>query len=140
MNRRIDVQPLAELDAIHYFLFIGIDDERAAHRFLGAVVQTYKRIATRPGIGRPREIANPTLRGVRSIAVDGFPNHLIFYRVPDDESVRIVRIRHAAMDHDAISMEDAEQRRAERAPLGPRTRPIRGSYARWSAARGTRSE
>lgn len=104
MIRHIDVRPAADLDVDSYFYFIGMDNESVAHRFLDAVSATYAKIGAWPGMGHPREFANPSLIGIRSIAIEGFPNHLVFYRVVDDGTIRILRIRHGAMDADAIEM------------------------------------
>ncbi len=108
MTRRIDVRSAARADIEHYFLFILRESSDAAFRFLDAADATIEKIAAWPGWGRPRESTNAGIKGVRTVAVQGFPNHLVLYRVPDDESVRILRIQHAAMNHDSISMDDDE--------------------------------
>ena len=108
MSRRIVVRSAADADVDHYFLYLAMENETVAYRFLAAVDMTYEKIAAWPGMGRPRESRHPDIAGIRSIAIDGFPNHLVFYRVPDDESVRILRVRHGAMDLNAVPMPDEE--------------------------------
>jgi plasmid stabilization system protein ParE len=66
------------------------------------------RIGRNAGIGHSRETLNSKLVGVRAYHVVGFPNHLVFYRVLDNSTVRILRIRHGAMDMDAVPMDDDE--------------------------------
>ena len=108
MSRRVVVRSVARADLEHYFWFIWESSPDAASRFLTAANTTFDRIAAWPGMGRPRERADISHLGIRSFPIDGFPNHLVFYRVPDDESVRILRVRHGAMDLNAVPMPDEE--------------------------------
>jgi plasmid stabilization system protein ParE len=59
-----------------------------------------------PGRGHLRETMSQSLAGLRIYPVTGFPNHLLFYRVFDDGTVRVLRIRHGAMDADLIDIDE----------------------------------
>ena len=54
-----------------------------------------------PGMGEQRESTNPRLDGLRVWRIDGFPNHLIFYR-PIEGGIEIIRVLHGARDIDAV--------------------------------------
>jgi plasmid stabilization system protein ParE len=76
--------------------YIAHDSEDAARRFAPAVEATIRGLADFPGKGSPKWFEHPRLAGIRSWAVDGFPNHLILYRREADESVYIVTVIHGA--------------------------------------------
>ncbi len=71
-----------------------------ALRFYDASAATFQNLARMPGIGEERESANNRLVGLRIWRIEGFPNHLIFYR-PIAGGIEIVRVLHAARDLDA---------------------------------------
>jgi toxin ParE1/3/4 len=50
-----------------------------------------------PHIGAPRQFKNPLLSGLRSWAVKGFEDILIFYVVQTD-ALRVVRVLHGRRD------------------------------------------
>ena len=108
MKHGIEIQLAAQLDAVEYAEYIARDSPDAARRFLAGVNAAIIVIGENPGIGHPREMMNPTLVGVRAVAVVGFHNHSVFYRVLDNGTVRVLRVRHAAMDHDAVEMDEGE--------------------------------
>jgi toxin ParE1/3/4 len=105
-RRRLDIRPRVEIDLDDYYFYLSESSEDAAERFVNAAHETFDKIAEWPGIGHPCETIHPELTGVRTYPVRGFPNHLVFYRVPDDTSVAILRIRHGAMDIEAIPMDE----------------------------------
>lgn len=98
MIRSLTMAPLAHADIEHYFVYLAIDSEQAAIRFHDAVKHTLGFIAEHPDAESARYAELPKLRGVRFIAVRGFPNHFVFYRQPTTKSVRIIRVLHGAMD------------------------------------------
>ncbi|MBI3414501.1 MAG: type II toxin-antitoxin system RelE/ParE family toxin [Verrucomicrobia bacterium] len=65
---------------------IATDNPGAAERFFAATRGAFDLLARHPGIGRLRSFS---LAGVRSWAVPGFPNHLIFY-LPTQVEVQIL--------------------------------------------------
>lgn len=82
----------------------GIADYLAEHagaplgeRFLTSAFETFDVIERRPRIGTPHRARRARLKGLRRWPVDGFPNHLIFYR-PIRGGIEIVDVIHAARD------------------------------------------
>ena len=54
-----------------------------------------------PGLGERRETSSPRLEGLRVWRIEGFENHLIFYR-PVDDGIEIVRVLHGDADIDSV--------------------------------------
>lgn len=73
---------------------LRMEHPNAGQRFLAAVDGTVKALLAQPELGRFRPDVKP---GLRSWAVEGFGNWIIFYRV-DKESLRLVRLLHGARD------------------------------------------
>lgn len=48
-----------------------------------------------------RESRKPELVGIRTWAVDGFPNHVAFYRTIEG-GIEVIRVLHGARDIDRI--------------------------------------
>lgn len=101
MTRRIAVTPRASLDLDEQVAYMAKDNLNAALRFFDSARQTFSQLAQTPGIGRPYEVSNPRLLGLRKWSVKGFEKHLIFYRLQDD-CIEVVRILHAARDISTI--------------------------------------
>jgi len=59
------------------------------------------RILRNPHSGAPCRFALTELRGIRRVPVSGFPKHLIFYSVEDNE-VLILRVLHGARDLESL--------------------------------------
>ena len=95
------VQVAAQLRAQEIAYEIAIHHVNAAHRFLLAVRETHTTIGRIPGIGTERFPRDRSLKGLRSVAVSGFKNYLVFWVVVRDE-VRILWIDHAARDLDQL--------------------------------------
>ena len=72
-----------------------------ALRFYDAAAATFEKLARMPGLGERRASPNPRLAGLRVWRIEGFPNHLIFYR-PLADGIEIVRVLHAARDIDRV--------------------------------------
>jgi toxin ParE1/3/4 len=70
-------------------------------RFYDAAAATFEAIGRTPGIGEPRESPDPRLSGMRVRRIDGFENHLVFYRSAAD-GIEIVRVIHGVRDVDRI--------------------------------------
>jgi toxin ParE1/3/4 len=79
--------------------------EEVAYRFIDAVELTLKELATRPGVGSPKNYDHPALTGMRTWWVSGFPNHLIYY-FPLADGIDVVAVMHGSRD--------AERRLSER--------------------------
>jgi toxin ParE1/3/4 len=96
------VRPSADLDldGLAEYLARAASLEIAL-RFYDAAASTFANLARMPGVGERRESSNPRLAGLRVWRIDGFPNHLIFYRLVDD-GIEIVRVLHGARDIDSV--------------------------------------
>ncbi len=93
-NARLDVDDIAEEIAAH-----NID---SAIKFCLAVEDALEKLKAMPGMGQRREFAAESgLNLMRSWAVKGFANYIIFYR-PADYGIEVVRILHGARDLDSI--------------------------------------
>lgn len=73
---------------------LRMEHPEAGQRFLNAVDSTVKALLAQPELGRFRPEVKP---GLRSWAVEGFGNWIIFYRM-GKESLRLVRVLHGARD------------------------------------------
>jgi toxin ParE1/3/4 len=78
----------------HYLLEGAFE---TANRFLDAVDESIEAICQTPHIGAPKQFKNPSLAGLRSSAVKGFQDILIFYVVRPD-ALRVVRVLHGRRD------------------------------------------
>ena len=101
MNRQVRERRQARREIGELVAFIRRDSTDAALRFLDALEETYDGLRMFPLSGREWDPDHPGLRGIRKVAIRGFPNHLIFYRIADDGSIEIVRVLHGARDLDA---------------------------------------
>jgi len=75
-------------------------DPGLGDRFVASAVSTFEKLAQTPGLGRPRRFQNHPGENLRSRRVDGFPNHLVFYR-PVQGGIEIIRVIHGARNLDA---------------------------------------
>lgn len=99
VSRRIIFRPAARRDVDDIAEHISADSIDAALRFFDAVDATGRRLASDPGIGRKREFGHPDVNGLRAVAVDGFPRHILFY-IHDAKTVTIARVLHGSRDLD----------------------------------------
>src|SRR5580658_3637024 len=89
------VKARARLDLKSHWRYIARDNQPAADRLLEASEATFKMIAENPEIGSQRSFRR--LVGIRSRAVTGFKNYLVFYQTRG-ETVVIVRVLHGMRD------------------------------------------
>jgi toxin ParE1/3/4 len=78
-----------------------------ALRFVIASESTFRFILHNPGVGQLCNFSDPILSGVRVWRIDGFPNHLIYFK-PTDRGVKIVRVLHGARDIDTLFGDPSE--------------------------------
>jgi toxin ParE1/3/4 len=97
MKRKLIQKRQAERDLIRLAKFIRRDNPDAARRLLLAFDETVKDIANLSEMGNIWETDIARFAGLRWWAIQGFPNHLIFYRLFDDQIV-ILRVLHGARD------------------------------------------
>ncbi len=96
--KRLRIRPGVDNDIYELAAHLIERSEATARRFVDAAEKTLKDIAVRPGIGSPKDFGDdPALQGIRSRRVEGFPNHLIFYRLMGDE-VDVLAVFHGARD------------------------------------------
>ena len=92
------IRQAAKDDIIRQFRYYLLEDAlEAATRFLDAVDESIEAICQMPHIGAPKPLKNPILAGLRSWAVTGFEDILIFYVVQPD-ALRVVRVLHGRRD------------------------------------------
>jgi toxin ParE1/3/4 len=89
-------RPGVDDDVYFLALYLLEQNEVAARRFVDAVEVTLKEMAIRPGMGSPKLYDDPP-KDVRSWAVHGFPNHLIYY-IPLPDGIDVLSIMHGARD------------------------------------------
>jgi toxin ParE1/3/4 len=90
----------SDLDAQAEYLAREASLETAL-RFYDAASSTFGNLTLMPAVGELRESSNPRLAGLRIWHIEGFPNHLIFYRIIDGD-IEIVRVLHGARDIDSV--------------------------------------
>jgi len=71
--------------------------EAFALRFLEAVRSTIISLLELPGASNPWLSDNPRLNGIRKHKVNGFPNHLLFYRCTKTD-IEFLHLYHAKQD------------------------------------------
>jgi toxin ParE1/3/4 len=89
------VKGRARLDLKGHWRYIARDNVEAADRLLRAAEDTFILIAKHPTLGSQRSFRK--IVGVRSRAVTGFKNYLVFYQLRGDKVV-IVRVLHGMRD------------------------------------------
>jgi toxin ParE1/3/4 len=98
MSRSIVKRPQAERDLRDHFLYIGMDSEPAAMRFLEDAQLAFATIAEMPGTGPAWESDDPRLANIRyKVLSRRFRNYLIFYRVGQDH-IEILTVIHGMRD------------------------------------------
>lgn len=95
MTGRVIWRVVAEEDLTEAYLYIGADSPEAAERLLEAVGDAVALLLENPQGGSPREFRSPRARGVRFWAPEGFPNHLIFFKVSGHD-MEVIRFLHGA--------------------------------------------
>ncbi len=89
--------PRADEDLVEIAAYIWADNPEAGGRFIEAARATAEGIAAHPGKGASFRTDREELQGVRWVGVEGFPNHLMFYR-SDEAGVVVLRVLHGARD------------------------------------------
>ena len=97
MKRHIEIMPRADSDIDSQFVFFAKQSKAIARKFLKAVNQTIQIIGKSPETGSLAETDDPDDVGlrIRSLPIDGFPNHLVYF-IAITNGVRIQRVLHSA--------------------------------------------
>ena len=102
----VRVLPLADRDTDEQTDYLaGVEGLETALRFNDRVTSTYRSIGRVPGIGEPFRSRRRRLSGPRARRIEGFPNHVAYYRAVEG-GVEIVRILHGARDVEAALLDD----------------------------------
>jgi toxin ParE1/3/4 len=101
MARRLIRSSESLRDVIELADYIARDSLDAALRFLDAIESTCQFLARNSGTGQLCCFDNSETEGIRVWPVDGYRNHLIFYRETDGDVV-IERVLHGARDLESL--------------------------------------
>jgi toxin ParE1/3/4 len=93
-RRRVILRPQVAGDLLEIHDYLNERSAEAAERFLLRAESTLGDLADAPGLGSLKNFGGK-LKGVRSRAVEGFPNHLIYYK-PTRTSVVVLGVLHGA--------------------------------------------
>ena len=107
MSKHVIKTPDARRDLLDQAAFIAENSLEAAERFLDAAEATCELLAGMPLMGGMCNFQHPQTVGLRVWQIQGFKNHLIFYR-PTDEGIDVVRVIHAARDIQGIFSDTLE--------------------------------
>jgi plasmid stabilization system protein ParE len=77
VRRHVDV----EEDILALAVWMARDSRESAVRFFAAVEDSILSLRSMPNPGSPKRLRSRRLAGVRSLAVAGFPRHLVLYEV-----------------------------------------------------------
>lgn len=90
-------------------MFLALDSHEIAGRFLERVDATIELLRARPELGhRRRDLFPAEVAELRLLAIDGFPKHMVVYRV-HEEGLYVVRVVHGSRDLPAMDVSAAEQ-------------------------------
>jgi toxin ParE1/3/4 len=101
MARRLIRSSESLRDVIELSDYIARDSLDAAFRFLDAIESTCRFLARNSAAGQLCRFDNPETEGIRVWTVDGFRNHLIFYRETDAEVV-VERVLQGSRDLESL--------------------------------------
>ena len=95
---RYTLRPKAEEDLIGHEEYLAENASiEIAARFLDAVEEAFRLLATQPQMGARRNYRRPELEGQRMWPISGFENYLVFY-FPTEYGIDINRVLYAARD------------------------------------------
>lgn len=97
MKTTIRKHATAEADLLDHFVYLGMDSDEAADRFLDRAAGTFEFLAANPHVGRLVDTRSKKVAGTRWWPVSTFPNHLVFYR-PTRTGIEVLRVLHGASD------------------------------------------
>ena len=92
-------QSLRDLEELIDYLRDRSDE--VAKRFVDATEGTFRFLAANREVGQLCHFGDPRLAGMRVWRVEGFRNHLVYFR-PIADGVEILRVLHGARDIEAL--------------------------------------
>ena len=101
MRRKIERSAEALRDVEELIDFLRNRSAEVAQRFVEATNATFEFLAANREVGERCRFSDPRLEGIRVWPVEGFRNHLVYFR-PIDDGVQIVRVLHGARDIEAL--------------------------------------
>ena len=110
MTRRVILRPQVPDDLQEILLYLEQHSIEVADRFISSAWATLEYLAQMPGMGSPKDFRSTVLKGIRSWAVRGFANYLVFYQTTADAIV-ILAIVHGARNVRALLKARADSRR-----------------------------
>jgi toxin ParE1/3/4 len=101
MNGRIIRSDLALADLEEQSEYIRQHNPRAALRFLAAAEDTFRQLASLPGIGEWFETDNPTFQDLRCFSISQFRPFVVYYRSLAD-GIIVIRVIRGTRNVDRI--------------------------------------
>lgn len=99
-------RPSADEDLLNHYVFIGLRSRDAAERFFDAAENTIEFLSKNRFVGSPWQQHDLALKSIRYWPIEGFRNHLIFYR-PTEYGIEVLHIFHASRDLSAVLQADS---------------------------------
>ena len=81
---KVQFEKEADADIEEIGLYFAERAPEVEERFYQAIGKTVRFLAGAPNLGERYSSRSPKLKGMRKWRVDGFPNHVIFYRPAED--------------------------------------------------------
>ena len=101
MRRKIERSAEALRDVEELIDFLCDRIAEVAQRFVDAAEATFEFLAANREVGERCRFSDPRLEGIRVWPVEGYRNHLVYFR-PIDDGVQIVRVLHGARDVESL--------------------------------------
>ncbi|MCL2743534.1 MAG: type II toxin-antitoxin system RelE/ParE family toxin [Planctomycetaceae bacterium] len=105
MSLLLRIETNAENDLSEIGNYFDEISDTLSQKFYTQFWKTAQKLTKFPDLGERRDYSNPEYTNIRIWQVDGFPNHLIFYRLKDD-MLQILRVLHGARDYETIFNEE----------------------------------
>lgn len=93
----------------YFYYLIEKDAQRAAERFLESVQSAIELLCQMPGAGAPKILENPSLSGLRSWQVRGFPAMRVYY-IHSEDRLRILRVLHGKRDINPLLEDEPDEK------------------------------
>jgi len=108
MTKTVVYSHPAQIDLGEIGDYFATCSDMLPQRFIDAVDKTAQflaRVSDHSVIGTLFESDDPACQNIRIWRIDGFPRHLIFYRI-ENSTLRILRVLHGSRDYQNMRKED----------------------------------